>query len=300
MILDDLNKAAHLIKSGKNVIFPTETVWGIGANAYDHRACKNIYAIKNRPEDNPLIIHLHEMEQIPLVGVISDHLLHQLSSFIPGPLTLILEKRDPAIFTCGLKTVAVRVPASKQAQLMIKASKVPIAAPSANLSGKPSITRFDDVLQTFEGKVDAILKGDDSLYGIESTVIDLTEKPIYLRPGFISFEEIQVVLPDLELLSEGETHLSPGMKYRHYAPLCKISELSDDTNLEEAAVIGFHPFKEAHFSKVVKDNIHYAKELYAFLIECDKRGLKKAYFQKPQENKPLYYAIIHRLLKASS
>ena len=300
MITDDLELAASHIRNGRIVAFPTETVWGLGANAFDHIACQKIYQIKGRPLDNPLILHLDQLSSIPKYGWIEPELLKKIERWIPGPLTLILKKKEEGLFSCGLRTIAVRVP--QEPKGFMEKCCLPVAAPSANLSGKPSLTRFLDVVDYFESKVDCILKGMSPSHGIESTVIDLSkEKPIYVRPGVISFEEIQSVLPEIQKWNGAGPIISTGIKYRHYSPDGTVILLSDMEEVKEESTsgqIGFNLIRDAQLNHCVKDNVHYAKDLYAFFVECDKLKLKKVYCQIPKEG-VLYQAILHRLEKAA-
>lgn len=292
-----LNQAASTLATGGIVAFPTETVWGLGANAKDLKACQKIYHIKNRPADNPLIIHVHSIEEISLIG--EADALDKLHRWIPGPLTLILKKRDPEIFSCGLDTIGVRVPGLEKAREFIRLAGCPVAAPSANVSGKPSLTKYNDVVEAFKDKVDAIVEGPDCHHGIESTVLDLSgEVPVYIRPGVVSFEELLDVFPNLKRW-EGGKIVSPGMKYRHYAPEGNVVVLSDLKNLEAgSAQIGFDLEMDAALNHRVLDNVQYAKDLYAFFVRCDREGIKKVYCQVPKEG-VLYQALLHRLEKAA-
>lgn len=299
MILKDLEKAALLLKKGKIIAFPTETVWGLGANAQNTDACKKIYKLKMRPEDNPLIIHVHSIEEVEKIGEVEPEVLTKLHRWIPGPLTLIVRKKDPSIFSCGLETIGVRVPGLKLARDFIEKAGCPVAAPSANVSGKPSLTCYHDVVEHFGDKVDGIVEGPDCIHGIESTVLDLSGNvPTYVRPGVVSFEELQEVFPDLQMWKGGKV-ISPGMKYRHYAPEAKVVVLSDMSTVEkEAGQIGFDLGNECALNHQVLDNVQYAKDLYAFFVKCDKKGLKKVYCQVPKEG-VLYQALVHRLEKAA-
>ncbi|MFH1234638.1 MAG: L-threonylcarbamoyladenylate synthase [Candidatus Diapherotrites archaeon] len=229
-----IQAAAEIIQKGGIVAFPTETVYGLGANAFDVKAVQKIFRAKGRPQDNPLIVHIADRNDLAgLVVHVPFKALKLAKCFWPGPLTMVLKKSDlvPDEVTCGLDTVAVRMPSHKIAHTLIKAAGVPIAAPSANLSGKPSTTTAKHAIHDLKGKVDAIIDGGDATIGLESTVIDLTSKPaVLLRPGGITREEIEEVLgliklhPSLKgkLLSLKGKVKSPGMKYRHYAPKARV------------------------------------------------------------------------------
>ncbi|MCC5814351.1 MAG: threonylcarbamoyl-AMP synthase [Leptospira sp.] len=205
------------------VVFPTETVFGIGASSLNHNACREIYKVKNRPQDNPLIVHFANSKEIETYAILSNQARNLLERFAPGPLTLILKKKNDSLFSTGLGTIAVRIPSHKVARRFIEESKTPVSAPSANPSGKPSFTRNEDVVSYFDGKVDCILleKATDleNRIGIESTVIDMSSDiPKLLRPGSIELEEIQEVLGTKVELPQNPGVISPGLKYRHYSP----------------------------------------------------------------------------------
>ncbi|OPL09102.1 MAG: hypothetical protein AVO33_07610 [delta proteobacterium ML8_F1] len=222
----EIEKAAEILRKGGLVVFPTETVYGLGANAFDEGAVRNIYNAKGRPSDNPLIVHIGALEDLEmLVEEVPEMALRLMEAFWPGPLTLVLRKSPKIGFslTGGLGTVAVRMPSNSVALALIRAAGVPVAAPSANLSGRPSPTRDAHVLDDLEGRVDAIILGGEVTMGLESTVVDCTgEIPTILRPGFITREDLLEVLPQVHGVT-GDIHPgaappSPGMKYRHYAP----------------------------------------------------------------------------------
>ena len=226
----DLREAAEFIREGKLVAFPTETVYGLGGNAYDSTASTRIYAAKGRPSDNPLIVHISEFEDIkPLVKELPDVAKALADRFWPGPLTMILDKSDaiPKETTGGLDTVAIRMPSHIIANMLIKEAGVPIAAPSANASGRPSTTKAEHVIEDLSGRIDMIIDGGSSDIGLESTIVDLTVKPVLiLRPGYITIEMLREVIPDIEydravlkrIKDDTIVAKAPGMKYRHYAP----------------------------------------------------------------------------------
>lgn len=231
---EDILKAGEIIKNGGLVAIPTETVYGLAANALDGEAVKHIFEAKGRPSDNPLIVHISKFSQIKSIAKeIPESAKLLAEKFWPGPLTIILNKLDiiPEETSGGLNTVAIRLPKSEIARAVIDASGCPIAAPSANLSGKPSPTKFSHVVEDLNGRVDAILDGGDCEVGVESTVITLANgAPKILRPGGVSLEEIREVLPSVKLdkavfehISTGEKVSSPGMKYTHYAPKAEIT-----------------------------------------------------------------------------
>jgi len=240
-----LETAARILREGGTVIFPTETVYGLGANGLSAEAAGRIYAAKGRPSDNPLILHIADWRQISQVAAVVPPVAEALARhFWPGPLTLILQKRPevPAAVTGGLDTVAVRLPAHPVARRLIALAGVPVAAPSANLSGKPSPTRAAHVVADMDGRVDCILCGEASHDGVESTVLDLTvTPPVVLRPGGVTLEALQAVLPEvvmdlaLEAHQAALTPKAPGMKYAHYAPEAPLTLF---TGAGEAALSG--------------------------------------------------------------
>jgi L-threonylcarbamoyladenylate synthase len=226
---DTIRRAANILRSGGIVAFPTETVYGLGAVVFNEQAARRVYTVKQRPPDNPLIIHISSLEMLSLVaGDISEKEARLIEKFWPGPLTLVLPRnpRVPRVVSGGLDTVAVRMPAHPVALTLIREVGEPIAAPSANLAGKPSPTTAEHVIQDLYGKIDAIIDGGETLYGIESTIINArTNPPTLLRPGAYPVEEIERVLGEkitipnyARGLEEASAALAPGMRYKHYAP----------------------------------------------------------------------------------
>jgi len=234
---NDIQAAASIIKRGGLVALPTETVYGLGANALDSKALKKIFAAKNRPMDNPLIVHLADTADLPkVVASIPPKAQMLVNAFMPGALTIILSSNGivPSEATGGLDSVAVRIPSNNTMRDIIRASGVPIAAPSANSSGKPSPTLASHVIEDLSGKIDAVVDGGPALFGLESTVIDMTGEPCLLRPGMITKEMIEAVIGAVSTINYSigsEPPKSPGMKYRHYAP--------------KAPVFLFHPTLDA-------------------------------------------------------
>jgi len=234
-----LAPAIAVLKSNGTVVIPTETVYGLAANALSEEAIAKIYAAKGRPSDNPLIVHISNEDMLNLlVREITETATKLIDAFWPGPLTLIFKKKAivPNCTTGGLDTVAVRLPSHPVARLLIECSNMPIAAPSANLSGKPSPTTAAHVKRDLMGRVDCMILGDSSDVGLESTVVDVTnETPMILRPGAITREMIVKVVGACETdpaIGEAETTLapkSPGMKYKHYAPEAEVTVLMGDT-----------------------------------------------------------------------
>lgn len=223
-----IRKAAQVIRDGGLIAFPTETVYGLGANALIPAAVENIFKTKGRPDDNPLIVHLSNPLKIkPLVLDIPDYAQLLINEFMPGPITLVFNKSNiiPDVVTAGLQTVAIRVPSHPLALFFLSLADVPIAAPSANLSGKPSPTSANHVLEDFNGKIPYIIDGGDCQFGLESTVVDTTGlKPVILRPGAITADDIIKCCGDIgnNIHDFSITPKSPGMKYKHYSPNAQV------------------------------------------------------------------------------
>ncbi|WP_024613956.1 L-threonylcarbamoyladenylate synthase [Clostridium sp. Ade.TY] len=226
-----IEEAASIIRNGGTVAFPTETVYGLGANALDEESVKKIFIAKGRPQDNPLIVHVASKNIDEYVKNIPDVAKKLMEKFWPGPMTLILEKKEiiPMRTSANLNTIGIRMPSDEIALELIKESGVPIAAPSANISGRPSPTDLERCVEDLTGRVDYIIGGEKSKVGVESTIVDCTvNPPIVLRPGGITLEMLKEVDGNIEidrgLLSNSEDFKpkAPGMKYRHYAPNAKL------------------------------------------------------------------------------
>lgn len=226
-----LKRAGEILRSGGLVAFPTETVYGLGANGFDGEACKGIYLAKGRPSDNPLILHVANRAMIGEIAAEITPLAEKLlAAFCPGPITLILKRKDivPDEITGGLDTVGIRMPENDVARAMIKVAGVPVAAPSANLSGRPSPTTAEAVLNDLEGRVPLILDGGPCEFGVESTIVDCTgETAVILRPGAITEEMLEEVagrvMIDPALVGKDAIPKAPGMKYKHYAPKAPLT-----------------------------------------------------------------------------
>lgn len=228
-----IKEAAKILKNGGLVAFPTETVYGLGANGFDEDACRKIYEAKGRPSDNPLILHISSIDELDeIVREITPAAKKIMDKFWPGPVTLILPKSDkvPPVVTGGLETVAVRFPSNKIAQAIIKEAGLPIAAPSANLSGKPSPTLAEHVLKDLDGRIDMIIDGGACDFGLESSIFDVSEDfPVILRPGAVTeemllelFDKVELDKGILEKSNSNEPPKAPGMKYKHYSPLADV------------------------------------------------------------------------------
>ena len=294
---EDLAAAAELLEAGKTVIFPTETVYGLGANALSETAVNKIFLAKGRPSDNPLIVHIGNRDVLKdLVRNIPKGAEELMDRFWPGPLTLIFQKSElvPDAVTGGLDTVGIRMPSHPVAKRLLELSEVPVAAPSANRSGFPSPTVFSHVKDDMAGRVDAIIEGGDCQVGVESTVLDISgDVPILYRPGLVTLEELQDVLGQVKVLTkakEGEIPKSPGLKYRHYAPSSPVEILHGSMEQVEKYVryccdrepVGMLVFDEFplfderayRFSLGSKnDPASAAKNLFAGLRELDKKGV---------------------------
>jgi L-threonylcarbamoyladenylate synthase len=328
-ISEEFLKCAEDLRNGELVIFPTETVYGLGAVINNDRALKSIFEAKGRPQDNPLIAHVENMEQLEGL-VIKDErrLFEKLASiFWPGPVTFILKKTDRVsnILSGGRDTVAIRFPANRIASELIKACGVPIAAPSANISGLPSPTRPKHLKEMY-GRVKWIIETDPLEFGIESTIISLSGKrPVLLRPGPVTIEKLMAFIPDLLVSKNGKEAIAPGMKYRHYSPHADvyISEFSDDYNvLTQKTADLYNAIPESAGKKIIisTDETHaiydkmnvqtlsigsrnnplqIANNLFHYLRMLDEKEIKAAVFE-PIEEKGLGISIMNRLTKAAT
>jgi L-threonylcarbamoyladenylate synthase len=308
IVTDSIEEAAGLLRQGELVIFPTETVYGLGADALNSQAVAGIYRAKQRPADNPLIVHIHSLEQVDqLARDVPDYAWDLMRAFFPGPLTLLFYKQPvvPDATTAGSPKVCLRMPSLPQARKFIKACGVPVAAPSANLSGRPSPTRWQDCLEDMDGRVAAILKGPEATFGLESTIVDCTgPAPILMRPGAITLEDLAKIVPTVTTNPAHNKVALPGMKYRHYAPQAQVKLLAPSMKPalaeQPVAYIGLHaPAFPADYSLVVKSPQEYAKRLFAFFRECDRRGIKCIYAEKVSDA-GLGRAIMNRLHKAAA
>jgi L-threonylcarbamoyladenylate synthase len=233
-----IEEAGTVIREGGLVAFPTETVYGLGANALDEEAVKKIFVAKGRPQDNPLIVHVADFDLEPLVKNIPEVAVKLMESFWPGPLTIILEKSEliPDVTSAGLSSVGIRMPSNNISRELIRAAGVPIAAPSANISGRPSPTEASRCVEDLEGKVDFILGGGSCQVGLESTIVDCTSSPpCVLRPGGVTLDMLRkvdsAIYIDPAVMKKAEENFkpkAPGMKYRHYAPKAPMKIVQGD------------------------------------------------------------------------
>lgn len=322
---NNIIEAAKTIKDGEVVAIPTETVYGLAGNIFDEKAIKKIFEAKGRPQDNPLIAHVSSIEQINDICIEFPEEAKKLANrFWPGPLTIILKRKSCVsnTVTAGLDTVAVRYPLHAVANAIIKEAGVPLVAPSANLSGKPSTTSAKHCVKDLTGKIHLIIDGGDCEFGLESTIIDATTTPmVLLRPGAISIEEILEVVPNLVYeenmlhVSESDIPKAPGMKYRHYAPNApvilvigepdKTAEWIAKKSNREDGIICFEEymslFNQYNFVlnfgsySSLKTN---ANRLFRLLREFDEVDVKKIFIQCPI-NERLGKSIMNRLQKAA-
>ena len=325
--IEEIKKHANLLSEGKTVIFPTETDYGLGANALDEDAVKKIYEAKGRPSDNPLIVHICEKNEIDKLAIgINEKAKKLIDEFWPGPLTMIFKKKEivPQRTSGGLDTVAIRMPSNPIAREIIRQSGVPIAAPSANISGRPSPTKGEHVCDEMDGRVSGIIVAGDCNYGLESTVIDMTcEKPMILRPGSITKEQIELAIgevvidPSIESKADIKKAKAPGMKYTHYSPngdvfivsgedskvVNKINSLIDENqeNGLRCGVMCLNINQEKYKGKVIGlgDNLdEVASNLFNALIEMDKNKIDIIY-SEAFSNHGIGTAIMNRLMKSA-
>ncbi len=325
-----IDRAGEIIRRGGLVAFPTETVYGLGGDALNAASSKKIYAAKGRPSDNPLIVHIADLEMLDdIVREVPEAVRKLADAFWPGPLTMIFQKseRVPLETTGGLQTVAVRFPSHPTAQAFIRASGGYVAAPSANRSGRPSPTLAQYCMEDLDGRVEMILDGGQVGIGLESTIIDLTEgKPIILRPGYITREMLAQVLGEVDTdqtilrADSGQAPKAPGMKYRHYAPKGDLAIVEGDReavvaciNSRSAAameagkktgVICTDETKALYHADSVKsagsreDEEGIARELFRILREFDDEGMEVMFSEAFPEG-GVGQAIMNRLMKAA-
>lgn len=323
---DDLALVAEILNNGGLVVFPTETVYGLGGDGTNAEAAKKIYAAKGRPSDNPLIIHIASPEDAEKYSVTNELYYKLADAFMPGPLTIILPKKDtiPLSVTGGLDSVAVRCPSHPIARQIIQESGIPIAAPSANLSGKPSPTCAGHVIEDLSGRVDMIIDGGPCEIGLESTIVKIDGKSLtLLRPGAITADALTCVCDSvsiapavLEQLKENERPLSPGMKYRHYAPSVPlvlidgtrtnvISFLKREQKEKKCAILCYHD----EIALLENENLidmgeagdteKQARQLFGALRDADNLGVELIYAHLPQKD-GIGLALYNRMIRAAA
>ena len=323
--ISDIQTAGDLLKAGELVAIPTETVYGLAANALDADAVAGIFAAKERPADNPLIVHIDDLDTVyTLCAEVPDTAKALMDAFWPGPLTIILPRASvvPDVVSAGLPTVAVRMPSHETARAIIRAAGVPLAAPSANRSGSPSPTTASRVAADMDGRIAAVVDGGDCEVGVESTVISLCgDVPMLLRPGGVTPSELEAVIGPVAIaesitrpLAEGETVASPGMKYKHYAPHAQVTIVRGDA-------AAFAAFVNAHAEDGVmamafdgetdaltvpfvtygarQDSDAQARELFEALRLADDRGATVLYAVCPSVE-GMGLAVYNRLLRAAA
>ncbi|MCR5271508.1 MAG: threonylcarbamoyl-AMP synthase [Lachnospiraceae bacterium] len=329
-ICEQIEPAARIIAEGGLVAFPTETVYGLGANALNEDAAKKIYAAKGRPSDNPLIIHIADIDSLYEIGKdVPDAAIKLAKAFWPGPLTMIVNKKDniPYTTTGGLDTVAVRFPSHPVARALIQKSGCFIAAPSANTSGRPSPTLAKHVTEDMNGKIEMIVDGGECNIGLESTIVDLTDsKPVILRPGYITLPMIKNLLSECEVdpgiiaADSLKKPKAPGMKYKHYAPKAEltvvdgsedavvetINRLSDELrkNGKKVGIIATESTIGRYRGDILEnigsrdDEETIARNLFAVLRDFDEKNVDRI-FSESFESPNVGQAIMNRLLKAA-
>ena len=326
----DIAQAAAIIRRGGLVAFPTETVYGLGADALNAQAAADIYAAKGRPSDNPIIVHIARASDMGrLTPMLSADIVALIENFWPGPLTMVVRKKPevPDRTTGGLDTVAVRMPDSKAALDLITMADTPIAAPSANISGRPSPTRAKDVIADMDGRIDAIIQGDDCRVGIESTVVDMTGSvPTILRPGIITAENIEAALGkevryDEALLKDGKLFdldpnagaaevdgfkpKSPGMKYRHYAPKAQMTIIEGRRDKVKSEIERVKMLNERLGLKVgvilfeEKAFIEAAHDFFAKLRDLDNEEVDLILAGALSDTDGVGFAVMNRMLKSA-
>ena len=325
-----IEEAGKVIRNGGTVAFPTETVYGLGANALDDEAVRKIFIAKGRPQDNPLIIHVSTKEISELVKDVPEVAQKIIDKFWPGPLTVILEKKDiiPNVTSANLKTIGIRMPNSEIALKLIELAERPIAAPSANISGRPSPTEVERCVEDLNGRVDYIIGGESSDIGVESTIVDCTvNPPLVLRPGGITLEMLKEINPEIELdkalkskPNDDFKPKAPGMKYKHYAPNAhlKIIKGKNEKTIEiineivenyiekgnDVAILttneNLNKFNNGKVISLGSENDlkEIAKNLFEALRKCDDLGVQYILCQGFEEN-GVGLAIMNRLNKAA-
>lgn len=308
--------AAAFLRKGEVVAFPTETVYGLGADAFNSAAVRRIYRAKGRPPDNPLIVHLASVEMVHQVTrTLSRSAERLMSHFFPGPLTLVVPRHPslPLAVTAGLDTVGIRVPGHPVAEAFLRASGVPVAAPSANRSGRPSPTTWGAARDELDGRISCILQGGASPVGLESTVVDCTGSRLeILRPGAVTLEELRDVVPSVRWRrgdsGEGGQPKSPGMKYRHYAPKPRIMLVDNPADIRVVrgggtfAYIGINSrgFPEKPALTMICPEVEvYARRLFHFFRDAEKAGVSVIYCQRVSGH-GLGQALMDRLRKAAA
>ena len=316
--------AAEILKKGGLVAIPTETVYGLAANAFDASACANIFKAKGRPGDNPLIVHICNMEMLSeIVSEVPEKAKLLAEKFWPGPLTMIMKKSEniPDVTSANLPSVAVRFPAHPVAKEIIEKAGLPLAAPSANLSGSPSPTTFEHCVHDLMGRVDGIIDGGACEVGVESTIISFAgEKPVLLRPGYVTLEQLRETIGEVEVshavlekLEEGEKVLSPGMKYKHYAPKAQVTLIKASSE-DYVKYVNEHSGEgvfalcfDEEAEKLSVSTVCYGSEfsdaqqaehIFEALRRIDESGAERVYAHSPKVS-GIGLAVYNRLIRAA-
>lgn len=324
--VDDLRPAAEILRLGGTVVFPTETVYGLGGDATHRESAEKIYAAKGRPSDNPLIIHISKPDDVEPYAVTNKLWYRLARHFMPGPLTVILPKKDtiPLTVTGGLDSVAVRCPAHPVASKLIELAGIPVAAPSANISGKPSPTCAEHVIEDLDGRVDCIIDGGECAFGVESTIVKVTgeDSLILLRPGAVTYDALCCVCSDVSVsdtvthqLKENERPICPGSKYRHYAPEKPLTLVGgteearlrffSERQREGAVIICYDEQADQLDPRSVitigkKDDLEaQGHRLFAALRECDSLEGRCVYANLPSTD-GFGLALYNRLIRAAA
>ncbi|MEG3006698.1 MAG: L-threonylcarbamoyladenylate synthase [Oscillospiraceae bacterium] len=320
-----IKEIAKILQEGGLAVIPTETVYGLAADGLNSQAVEKIFKAKGRPQDNPLIMHISNFEMIyEIASVVPETAIKLASKFWPGPFTMILPKKDivPQVTSGGLNSVAIRMPSHPIARKIIEAARTPLAAPSANISGKPSPTSFSHCVEDMKGKADAIIDGGDCDFGVESTVVSLLgDVPVLLRPGAITPEQIRDVIGKLDIaqavtdkLENDEKVLSPGMKYKHYSPNAKVFIVKGSfekyknfiENLNEDGIYGLVFTGES--SRLAVNSLEYGDEkssleqahnLFFKLRELDEKNARIVYARLPLQD-GVGLAVYNRLIRAAA
>lgn len=325
-----IDKAAKLLKEGNVVAFPTETVYGLGADALNAEAVKKIFLAKGRPTDNPLIVHISDISDVYKIAFVTPAAKKIMDAFWPGPITVVLKAKDIVgnVVTAGLKTVAIRMPKNEYARELISSSGVLIAAPSANLSGRPSPTTAAHVQKDLDGRIPLILDGGECSVGLESTVVDVSlDKCVILRPGGVTMEMLKAVLENVTLndgvlsIKEIEgTPLSPGMKYKHYSPKAEVfivegenediislkvikHALDDKKNKLMPVILCINNREKVYSGFTIislgQNSKDIAKHLFGALRKADDIGADTIYFEEIPES-GIGLAVMNRVLKSAA
>ncbi len=320
-----IEAVADVLKGGGIAAIPTETVYGLGASIYHEEAVKNIFKAKGRPADNPLIVHISDKSMIDEVAeCMTENAEILADKFMPGPITLVMKKKKGIsdIITAGLDTVAIRFPEHPIARAVIEAAGEPVAAPSANISGKPSPTKAKHVIDDLTGRVDVIVSGGSCSAGVESTVVDVSgDVPVILRPGVVTYEDIKAVIPTviidkhvLKRVEINEVPKSPGMKYKHYSPEAevivvegekdavrkKITELFEKSKGMKTGIISFlnNDYECENVLYAGSDYREYAHNLFSMLRKFDETGVKRVFAEFCEEG-GCGLAVENRLYKSA-